>query len=212
VQLVRQWNQIDRNLPAGWDEARLSLRLAERDQASRASAILGALGPGRAADTLHFTVRSRGGAPSPGLVNRLLAQLDREQMAGTLELVTVSEVEEPGPTAGSLASSWQHLLSTLPEDWSDLHAELEFRSTDHLAPAALQIAPLNPTRFGQTGILRFRCARAFGYGASTMMVARCLERLDEQGLPAELRLVHVLSDTRPVGTQGPVWRVNGRSV
>jgi hypothetical protein len=44
------------------------------------------------------------------------------------------------------------------------------------------------------------------------MMARCLERLDEVGMPGRLTILHVLSDTHNVATQGPVWRVAGRSV
>ena len=65
---------------------------------------------------------------------------------------------------------------------------------------------------GDTLTLRFRVARRFGYGVSAGMMRRCLERLDEEGIPGVLRLLNVLCDTDPVGTQGPVWRVGGRSV
>ena len=60
--------------------------------------------------------------------------------------------------------------------------------------------------------LRFRVARRFGYGASPGMVHRCLERLDDEGIPGELRILRVLSDTDPVSTQGPVWYVEGKAV
>jgi hypothetical protein len=57
--------------------------------------------------------------------------------------------------------------------------------------------------------LRFRVARRFGYGASPEMTHRCLERLDSEDISATLNIVHALSDTDNVGTQGPVWRVGG---
>jgi len=59
---------------------------------------------------------------------------------------------------------------------------------------------------------RFRVARRFGYGASPEMFRRCLERLDGEGIGGTLRILHALSDTKPVSTQGPVWYVGGRSV
>ena len=59
---------------------------------------------------------------------------------------------------------------------------------------------------------RFRCARSFGYGASNQMVRRCLARLDEERIPGEVRILRALSDTHPVYTQGPVWRIGERSV
>jgi hypothetical protein len=103
-------------------------------------------------------------------------------------------------------------MATLPPDWSDLYAEVELTSSDHLDPAALALAPVNPSRYDATPSFRFRCAREFGYGASPAMVRRCLQRLDERGIPGALRIVQVLSDTKPVGTQGPVWYVGGKVV
>ena len=42
------------------------------------------------------------------------------------------------------------------------------------------------------------------------MVRRCLERLDDEGISGQLRILRVLSDTDPVATQGPVWYVGGQ--
>jgi hypothetical protein len=44
------------------------------------------------------------------------------------------------------------------------------------------------------------------------MVRRCLSRLGEQEIPGEVRILRSLSDTNPVGTQGPVWYVGGKVV
>ena len=44
------------------------------------------------------------------------------------------------------------------------------------------------------------------------MVERCFQRLDERGIPAEVRILRALADTRPVATQGPVWYVGGKVV
>jgi len=44
------------------------------------------------------------------------------------------------------------------------------------------------------------------------MVRRCLERCDEAGIRGSVRVLRVLSDTRPVQTQGPVWQLSGRTV
>ncbi len=97
-------------------------------------------------------------------------------------------------------------------DWSDVFAEIELTSSDHLEPGALALAPLNPARYGDSSGLRFRCARLFGYGASPGMVRRCLERLDERDIPGAISIVRALSDTKPVATQGPVWYIGGKVV
>ncbi len=60
--------------------------------------------------------------------------------------------------------------------------------------------------------LRFRAARTFGYGASAQMTARCLERVDAEGIFGRLTILRVLSGTHNVDTQGPVWRVEGKAV
>ena len=43
------------------------------------------------------------------------------------------------------------------------------------------------------------------------MVRRCLARLDDAGIPGEVRVLRTLSDTHPVGTQGPVWYIGGKA-
>jgi hypothetical protein len=44
------------------------------------------------------------------------------------------------------------------------------------------------------------------------MVKRCFQRLDENGITGSVQILWALSDTKPVGAQGPVWYVGGRSV
>jgi hypothetical protein len=143
----------------------------------------------------------------------MLRRVDAEGIGGTVELVSSGEApSEPATSRASLAASWRAALEQLPADWSDLYCELELTSTDHLERAALLVAPLNPARVGGVPGYRFRCARSFGYGASSEMVQRCFERLDENGIPGQVRIVHALSDTHPVGTQGPVWHLGGRTI
>jgi hypothetical protein len=102
--------------------------------------------------------------------------------------------------------------AALPPDWSDLYCELELTSSDHLQRAALLLAPVNPARAPGRSAFRFRIAHTFGYGASPQMTARCFERLDQEGIPGRLAVLHALSDTHNVDTQGPVWRVGGKAV
>ena len=119
----------------------------------------------------------------------------------------------PADTApGSLAEAWDKALAELAPDWSDIYAEVELASSDNLDPAAIDLSPVNPSRFGPATSFRFRCARHFGYGASPGMVRRCLERVDARGIEGRLAIVYALSDTKPVGTQGPVWYVGGKVV
>jgi len=214
VSLARQWEQIQAGLPEGWSDARLALRLGEEGAAVRAAALLAPLQPTRSDRGLRFYVARRGPGPAPSALERALARLDEERIGGELELLGAGEAAAAASPSGrkSLVEEWDEAIADLSEDWSDLYAEIQLTSSDYLEPAAIALAPLNPARFGGSPGFRFRCARRFGYGASPQMVRRCLTRLAERGIPGELSILRVLADTRPVGTQGPVWYVGGKVV
>ena len=214
VALVDQWQAIEDGLPDGWGEARLRLTVEDEAQARRAAALLAPANPGLRGRRIGFDVARRG-AGSPDLIRRLLARLDAERISGTLELARVGEA--PAATKSlrrrpPLAAQWDEAVAALPEDWRDLYVELELASSDYLEPAALRLAPLNPTRVGGKPAFRCRVARRFGYGTSPEMTSRCLERLDAAGIRGQLRILWALSDTKPVYTQGPVWYAGGRAV
>ncbi|MBW3593830.1 MAG: hypothetical protein KY396_09055 [Actinobacteria bacterium] len=227
MKLAEQWTGVLQRLPTEWESARLTLSLADEEGANRAALILGPAAPGRAGRSFRLALDRRGrtglGA-SPALVGRVLARLDEEDVEGELELVDVEsrperseavadvDVQSYPATAGGLAAQWDALLETLPPDWSHLYAEVTLDSTDYVERGALLMSPTNPALFGGARGLRFRCSHAVGYGVSVGMARRCLERLDRDGITGRLRVVRVVSDARPVYTQGPVWYVGGRSV
>ena len=213
VSLVTQWREIVAGLPEGWDDARLRLTIDDETAAGRAAAGLAPLNPGQRGNMLHFSTAQRGKGAAPVLVERLLARLDEERISGTLELVGAGEAAPREVVRhAALADTWDASIAALPPDWSDLYAEVELVSTDWLDRAALLLAPINPARYGDAPGFRFRVARRFGYGAAPAMTRRCLERVDDERIHGELRILRVLSDTQPVATQGPVWYVEGRSV
>ena len=214
VSLVEQWREIVNGLPEDWADARLRLTIEDSQKAARAAAILAPITPGRRENVLRFYATRRGASHSPALVERLLARLDEERIPGELELVGAGEAEPAAPVTHrpTLAGTWDASIAGLPPDWSDLYAEVELVSSDWLDRAALLMAPVNPARYGGAPGFRFRVARRFGYGASPEMTRRCLERVDEEHIRGELRILRVLSETDPVHTQGPVWYVEGKSV
>ncbi|MDQ3066190.1 MAG: hypothetical protein M3R12_03415 [Actinomycetota bacterium] len=213
MKLVGQWRRILEELPEGSGDLILDLVVPRADQQARAAALLGPAGPGRMGQELRFSVHRAGGGIGFDQAAKLLGKLDEERIRGTLALVTVGErAEVAPPPPGTVAEAWQLALAALPRDWSDLYCELELTSTDHLDRAALLIAPVNPARVPGRSAFRFRVAQSFGYGASPTMTRRCFERLDGEGIPGRLTMLHVLSDTHNVDTQGPVWRVGGRAV
>jgi hypothetical protein len=213
LRLVDQFNAIDSGLPGGWADARLVLSVADAGRCDRAAALLGPANPGRLRNNILFTVARGGGGIAPEAARRLLRRLDTEGVTGKLALVhaesaPVSEIR----ARASLRESWELALASLPPDWSDVYAELRLDSTDFVERAALLLAPVNPSLYGGATGLRFRCARSFGYGVSPEMGARCLQRCDEEGITGEVEILRALSDSHPIGTQGPVWLVGGRSV
>jgi hypothetical protein len=145
----------------------------------------------------------------------LLKRIDGEGIPGRLELVTsvisaTVTATAPVTPRATLAHSWHAALSVLPADWSDLLAELELDSSGDVDRGAVLCAPLNPIQSTGKPGFRFRCANNRGYGASAGMVARCLERLDENGISGGVRITRVMSDVHPVGTQGAVFTIGRR--
>jgi hypothetical protein len=213
VKLVVQWGRVESSLDPSWGEAQLLLLVDDAGHSERAVALLGPANPGRSGNAIRFATARGGSALGPEAVRRMLRRLDDEKIAGRLELVaTRAPTPVPAVERRALADKWDAELAALPSDWSDLWCELRLTSTDHLERAALLAAPLNLARFDDSAGYRFRCARNFGYGTSPGMVRRCFERLDGEDIPAVVSILRALSDTHPVGTQGPVWYVGGRTV
>jgi hypothetical protein len=211
VSLAEQWREIRAGLRPESAGIRLELALADDERADRAATVLGPLTPGRTGSRFRLEVE-RGGDPA-----RVLARLDDEGIGGRLRLVEGERAEPairpaPVPRTISLTAQWDELVRRLPSDWSDLYAEIELDSSDFLERGALLLAPVNPSRYGGPLALRFRCAKDKGYGVAAVMARRCLERLDGERITGTVRPLRVLARTALVATQGPVWRVGGRSV
>jgi hypothetical protein len=212
VRLAEQWEEIERSLPADWKSARLSLTVAADADPERVALIVASLAPGRVGPGFRFEARPD---KSPATV---LRRLDREGIRGRVDSLDV-ETRAPEPVRVQpaaahepLAAQWDALAADFPPDWSDVYGELSLDSSDFVARGALLAAPMNPARFGGANVLRFRSASRAGYGTAPEMVRRCLERLDRERITGSIRVLRLLSHTTHVSTQGPVWRVGGRSV
>ena len=212
MKLDEQWREIEGGLPEDWSSIQLSVTVAEDGRADRSALILAPFTPGRVGSRFRFAVRRDQD------LGRVLRRLDREDVRGLLELVgsetapSVPERRRPAERVRPLVEQWDGLVGTLAPDWSDIYAEVELDSTDFLQRGALLLSPVNPAHYGGATRLRFRVARVSGYGAAPVMARRCLARLDEEAITGRLRFLRVLSATSHVATQGPVWRVAGRSV
>jgi len=209
-----QWTQIEAGLDPGWSEIRLAF--TPEGAFEPAAAALGPLQPVRVGDEFRFhALRIDGGAER---TRNTLRALDRKRIWGTVSLVDVAVSATEAPRADDaaaqigLVAGWDALLATLPPDWSDILGELALASSDHLPRAALLGAPLNPARVPGEVALRFRASGKQGYGVSAQMARRCFERMDAEGITGSIRAIHDISDSENAVTQGPVWRVAGRSV
>jgi hypothetical protein len=212
VRFADQWKELEAALPEGWSSAQLSLAVAEDADADRVALILASLTPGRTGTSFRLQVTP---SRNPEAVFR---RLDKEGIRGRVDLIgtDAGPVETPavGPrhARAPLALQWDELISDLPPDWSEVYAEVELASSDFLSRAALLMAPVNPSRYGGPAVLRFRSARRAGYGVAPEMAGRCFERADTESITGAVRILRVISHSSHVFTQGPVWRVGGRSV
>jgi hypothetical protein len=209
-----QWDQIEAGLDADWAEVQLSF--APEGSVADAAAALGPLQPGHVGAELRLHIQhAEGGVERARNVFR---RVDQRRIWGTLSLIgvvhDVAPATPPAPveTMRSLAAQWDVALAELPPDWSDILCVLELDSSDHLPRAALLGAPLNPSRVPGETALRFRASGKRGYGVSPPMARRCLERMDAEGITGSASVLYGLSDTENAVTQGPVWRLAGKSV
>jgi hypothetical protein len=213
--LAKDWQDLEAELPEGWVDASIGVTLEDAGHTDRAVSLLAPLQPVRSGpDTISVRLVRAGSGPSAEALRRGLARLDAERLHGALWVGAIEEraTAPEAPPAPRLPDSWDAALATVPADWSDLLGEVELDSSDYLEPGALNMAPINPRRVGGTLRLQFRSASRFGYGASPGMVRRCLERCDAAGMTGRVTVLRVLSDSHPVGTQGPVWQIDGRMV
>jgi hypothetical protein len=212
--LVDQWKTLGSDLPREWSSAELELRLEQRSEGELASRLLGPAQPYRPEPgVLRFRVARDGSAPSPDGIQRLLRRIDGERVHGKLTLIgTTARAQHAEADAQSLVETWEAAERRLPADWSHAFCELELRSTDYVDRASLNCVPMNLRRVGDTNRLQFRAAHTFGYGAAPSMIRRCLERCDADDIKGTVRIIHAVSSSDPVGTQGPVWMAAGTNV
>ncbi len=210
VTVAQQWNSVGSDLPEGWAKATLRLELTDRESADQAAAMLGPAGPYRAApNVLLFTVARDGSATSPDNIIRLLGRVPNGtlSLSGSQAAPKVAAIAEDSP----LTTAWDEALAGLPADWSDVYAEIRLTSTDYVERASVLCIQCNPRRVGSRAAFNFRAARTRGYGVSPEMARRCFERCDAEGITGTIEILRVISGSRHVATQGPVWLSAGKT-
>jgi len=206
---------VARGLPPHWTEARIRLTVDDADLAQQAAVYLAPLSPGRSGNSFRVLLTPPGGGGATVLaLQAAVERLDQGAITGRLVLD-----ESTGPPAATpqeaptdLATQWDELQAGFPPTWSDVLLEMTLLSSDDIDRAAVLLGPANPLLMRGTPTFHFRAARSFGYGVSTQMARGSLARLDAESIRGVLKPLRLMSDSRPVDTQGPVWRLEGRSV
>ena len=104
--LAEQWDGILSEQPGDWSQLSLELRLADTGITERACVVLAPLNPWRRDDDFRIGIlrfqaaASFGYGSYPGLVRTRLAQLDGEDIGGSLSLLGAVEAVEPVATQG----------------------------------------------------------------------------------------------------------------
>ena len=213
MRLAEQWSEVLAELPQGWRGASLTLSVDDPAAADRAAVILGPAAPGRRDSTFRLDVsrETQPAGTSAALLRRVLLRLDEEGIPGRLALAAAPEADDAAaaPAPASFAGQWAGLMAALPPDWSHLRGQVEVDSSDYVDRGALLMAPMNPSLRGGPTTFWFRAARTVGYGVAPQMATRCFERLDRESITGRVSILQVVSDARPVATQGPVWRQGG---
>jgi len=93
-----------------------------------------------------------------------------------------------------LADTFQEVLDTLPEDWTDLEIDVRVFDEDRYVNAAVYLATVNAQPYSHHDWhFHILVAHRFGHAAAAPAVHGALKMLDDAGLDGELRVTDVRS-------------------
>lgn len=94
----------------------------------------------------------------------------------------------------ALAQTFQDIVDSQAEDWSDLEFDLRLADERYYVEASLLLAIANPVPYSKSDWhWRLRVAHKFGHGAAVPAVHSALGLLDDAGIEGELALREVRS-------------------
>src|SRR4051794_31573569 len=86
-----------------------------------------------------------------------------------------------------LADSFQQVLETLPDDWTDLEIDVRILDEERYVDAAVLLSQINAQPYSKADWhWRLLVARRFGHAAAAETVKGTLELLDREGIEGEL--------------------------
>jgi hypothetical protein len=86
-----------------------------------------------------------------------------------------------------LADSFQAVLDSLPDDWTDLELDLRIFDEERYVDAAVLVTQVNAQPYSQADWhWRLLVAHRFGHAAAAETVKGTLELLDQEGIDGEM--------------------------
>jgi hypothetical protein len=103
----------------------------------------------------------------------------------------------------ALADTFERIVDSLPNDWTDLELDLRIADEDRYVEAAVILAQCNAQPYSRHDWhWRIICAHAFGHAAAPETVGGVLRQLDELGIEGELEVREVREGRAEVV---PMW-------
>jgi hypothetical protein len=92
----------------------------------------------------------------------------------------------------ALAETFQEIVDSLPDDWTDLELDLRIGDESRYVDAAVMMAQINAQPYSKADWhWRINVAHRFGHAAAPETVRGTLALLDREGIEGELRLREV---------------------
>ena len=102
-----------------------------------------------------------------------------------------------------LAETFDDILGSLPDDWTDLEFDLRLADENRYIDAAVYMVTCNAQPYSQHDWhFRVPVAHRFGHAASAQAVHGTLRLLDDAGIEAEIAVREVRTGRIPVE---PMW-------
>jgi hypothetical protein len=88
-----------------------------------------------------------------------------------------------------LADQFQQIVSSLPDDWTDLEIDLRIADEDRYVDAAVYLVTCNAQPYSHHDWhFRLLVAHRFGHAAAAPAVHAALQLLDDAGIAAEMEV------------------------
>jgi hypothetical protein len=92
----------------------------------------------------------------------------------------------------ALADSFQEVIESLPDDWTDLELDLRIFDEDRYVDAAVLLTQVNAQPYSRADWhFRLLVAHRFGHAAAAETVKGTLALLDREGIEGELMVRHI---------------------